>query len=56
MEDNILFRLLCLKRYLAHVVRVDIKMSEIEELSQFLTLETRLDVKALALQQTLGIY
>lgn len=31
-------------------------MSEIEELSQFLTLETRLDVKALALQQTLGIY
>nr|SVE83752.1 EOG090X08WK [Daphnia pulex] len=30
-------------------------MSEIEELSQFLTLETRLDVKALALQQTLGL-
>nr|CAG4651117.1 EOG090X08WK [Simocephalus serrulatus]SVE94340.1 EOG090X08WK [Simocephalus serrulatus] len=30
-------------------------MTEIEELSQFLTLETRLDVKALALQQTLGL-
>lgn len=34
---------------------VYVKMTEIEELSQFLTLETRLDVKALALQQTLGI-
>nr|CAG4649473.1 EOG090X08WK [Scapholeberis mucronata]SVE93719.1 EOG090X08WK [Scapholeberis mucronata] len=30
-------------------------MTEIEELSQFLTIETRLDVKALALQQTLGL-
>nr|CAG4637150.1 EOG090X08WK [Ceriodaphnia reticulata]SVE73038.1 EOG090X08WK [Ceriodaphnia reticulata] len=29
--------------------------TEMEELSQFLTLETRLDVKALALQQTLGL-
>ena len=33
---------------------VYVKMSEIEELSQFLTLKTRIDVKALALQQTLG--
>nr|SVE75227.1 EOG090X08WK [Daphnia dolichocephala] len=30
-------------------------MTEIQELSQFLTLEMRLDVKALALQQTLGL-
>lgn len=36
------------------MVIVDVEMTEIKELSQFLALDVRLDVKALALQQTLG--
>lgn len=51
-------RLLCFQKLFflpKHVfISDDFKMTDTEELSQFLTIETRLDAKALALQHTLG--
>ena len=52
--SSVLFEYYALVFYQYQEILYYFGMAEIEELSQFLTLETRLDLKALALQQLLG--